>query len=128
MPAPGTRSAIWPPRVLCVSEAGWLAVEHGWPRLAARAALTYEWLVMPGVVDPTAAELVRAVLDMGADDDWRPALVAIAAGLELEDGDRFDHERGIAAVEAAAADVEQMRSARSNAGGRQSLVGALRRR
>ena len=55
-----------------VSEAGWLAIEHGWPSLAARAALTYQWLMNPGVVDPTAAELVRAVLDMGADDDWRP--------------------------------------------------------
>ena len=62
-----------------VSEAGRLAVEHGWPQLAARAAMTYGRLTTPGVVDPTAAELVRAVLDMGADDDWRPALVAIAA-------------------------------------------------
>ena len=42
-----------------LSEAGWLAVEHGWPHLAARAAITYQWLVQPGVVDPTAAELVR---------------------------------------------------------------------
>ena len=81
--APGTRSGIWPPRRALVSEAGWLAVEHGWPHLAARAAVTYGWLTGPGVVDPTATELVRAVLDMGADDDWRPALVAIAAGLEL---------------------------------------------
>ena len=43
----------------------------------------------PGVADPTAAELVRAALDMGADDEWRPALVAIAARLEFEDGDRL---------------------------------------
>jgi tetratricopeptide (TPR) repeat protein len=86
-----------------VSEAGWLAVEHGWPGLAFRAAFTYGWLTGPGDVDPTAADLVRAVLDMGADDHWRAALVAIAARLELGDGDRSDHEGGIAVVEAAAA-------------------------
>ena len=50
-------------RVL-LSEAGRLAIDHGWPRLAARAALTYRGLVKPGVADPTAAELVRAVLEM----------------------------------------------------------------
>ena len=77
--SPGTPSATSPPPALSLSEAGWLAVEHGWPHLAARAALTYGWLTKPGDADPTAAELVRAVLDMGADDDWRPALVAIAA-------------------------------------------------
>ena len=95
-----------PARAL-VSEAGRLAVEHGWSRLAARAAMTYQRLIRPGVIDPTAVELVRAVLDMGADDDWRPALVAIAANIGSEDGGRSDHERAIAEVEAAAAEVER---------------------
>ena len=35
------------PRSL-LSEAGWLAVEHGWPHLAARAARTYGSLTRPG--------------------------------------------------------------------------------
>ena len=56
-----------------VSEAGWLAVEHGWPHLAARAALTHHWLVKPGVVDPTTVELTRAVLDLGDDEQIGPA-------------------------------------------------------
>ncbi len=90
-----------------VSEAGRLAIEHGWPRLAARAALTYQWLVQPGVIDPTAHELVLAALDMGPSDDWRPALAAIAASRAAEDGDRSDHGRAIAAVEAAAAEADR---------------------
>ena len=64
----------------------------------------------PGVVDPTMTELVRAVLEMGADDDWRPVLVAIAADSGQMTGDLSDHERGIAAVEAAAAEVGALRS------------------
>ncbi len=90
-----------------VSEAGRLAVEHGWSQLAVRTAMTYGLLTTPGVIDPAAAELVRAVLDMGTDDDWRPVLVAIAASDGATDGDRSDHERAIAEVEAAAAEVER---------------------
>ena len=34
----GTLSGTSPPSRAQLSEAGWLAVEHGWPRLAVRAA------------------------------------------------------------------------------------------
>ena len=95
-----------PARAL-LSEAGWLAVEQGWPHLAARAALTYGSLTRPGVIDPAATGLLGAVLEMGADDDWRPALAAIAASYEGENGARLDHERAIAEVEAAAAQIER---------------------
>ncbi len=61
--------------------------------------------MQPGVADPTAYELVLAALDMGPSDDWRPALAAIAAARAAEDGDRSDHERGIAAIDAAAAEA-----------------------
>ena len=86
-------------------KAGRLAVEHGWADIAARAALAYG--LNTGVTDPTGAELIRAALDMGAADDWRPALAAIAARLELEDGDGAERERAIAAVDAAATEIER---------------------
>ena len=49
-------------------------------RRSSRRRATYR-LIRPGVIDPTAVELIHAVLDMDTDDDWRPALVAIAAKL-----------------------------------------------
>src|SRR5262249_33625673 len=60
-----------------VTEAGWLAVEHGWPQLAARTAITYLFFTRNGLADPTGAEFVRAVLDTCSDDERRPALLAM---------------------------------------------------
>ena len=90
-----------------LSEAGWLAVEHGWPRLAARAAthLLAARAARRRTI-PRGTELLEAVLGMGVEDDSRPARAAIAASSWVRMAIAPIMNEAIAAIEALAADVE----------------------
>ena len=85
-----------------VRAAAELAKHNGWPDLACRAAIAISRLYTPGVSDPNVRAVATAALDLGASQEWRPALQAIV-GTELIDDGEWDE--GSALVdEAIAAD------------------------
>ncbi|MGZ8763104.1 MAG: ATP-binding protein [Acidimicrobiia bacterium] len=89
---PGARAAA-------LAAAG-LAQTHRWPELAARAALAYGRLFVPGAIDPAGDELVKAALELGGGGEWRPALLASAGGALMVRG---QWEEGAALVDEAIA-------------------------